>query len=202
MFTGLVEEMGSVVTSVHGERSVRLTVSSPNVPRGITLGESVAINGCCLTVVAHEGDELSFDAIPETLARTNLGSLTPGDRVNLERPLAVGARLGGHFVQGHIDGVGIVRALQTEDNAVVMEISAPPALMRYFIEKGSIAVDGCSMTVASVLPDGFTIWTIPHTREITTLGLRGVGEAVNLECDLLGKYIERLLKGDKSPVDL
>ena len=119
--------------------------------------------------------------------------MTPGARVNLERPLAVGARLGGHFVQGHIDGVGIVRAVTPEENAVVIEIEMPPALRRYFVEKGSVTVDGVSLTVADVRPETFTVWTIPHTREITTLGERKPGDRVNLECDLLGKYIERLL---------
>lgn len=193
MFTGLVEEMGVVEAIEHGERSARLTVTAPTVHQGANLGDSIAVNGCCLTVVAHAGNRLTFDAIPETLARTNLGALQPGDAVNLERPLAVGARLGGHFVQGHIDGVGQVRTVTPEENAVVLEIEMPPALRRYFVEKGSVTVDGVSLTVAEVRPETFTVWTIPHTREITTLGRRSVGDRVNLECDLLGKYIERLL---------
>ena len=174
MFTGLVEEAGTVVDITHGERSARLTVKAPAVHQDAHLGDSIAVNGCCLTVIAQEGDHLTFDAIPETLARTNLGKLVPGARVNLERPLAVGARLGGHFVQGHIDGVGIVRSLTTEENAVVVEIEVPPALRRYFVEKGSVTVDGVSLTVAEVRPETFTVWTIPHTREITTLGERHV----------------------------
>lgn len=193
MFTGLVEEMGNVITITKGERSARLTVSAPTVYIGARLGDSTAINGCCLTIVDQEGDRLTFDAVPETLARTNLGALHPGNKVNLERPLSVGDRLGGHFVQGHIDGVGTVLAVQPEDNAVVMEISVPQPLRRYLVEKGSITVDGVSLTVAEVRPESFTIWTISHTREITTLGIRKIGEQVNLECDLLGKYIERLL---------
>lgn len=193
MFTGIVEEMGQVLTNVVGAQSARLTLSAPVVHEGVTVGESIAINGCCLTVVEREGATLVFDAVPETLARTNLGDLKPGDRVNLERSLAVGARLGGHFVQGHVDGVGTVLSVQPVENAVVMEFSAPSALRRYLIEKGSVAVDGVSLTVAEVRPESFTVWTIPHTRAITTLGMRQVGDRVNLECDLIGKYIERLL---------
>ena len=193
MFTGLVEETGIVVEILLGERSARLTVIAPTVHIGANLGDSIAVNGCCLTVIGQADDRLTFDAVPETLHRTNLGSLCPGQRVNLERPLAVGARLGGHFVQGHIDGVGLVLAVQPDDNAVVLEIGVPAELHRYFVEKGSVTVDGVSLTVAEVRPGAFTVWTIPHTREVTTLGERQVGDRVNLECDLLGKYVERLL---------
>jgi riboflavin synthase len=193
MFTGLVEETGQVVGIQLEERSAKLTVSAPIVHQGLKLGDSVAVNGCCLTVIGQEGDCLTFDAVPETLIRTNLGSLCPGERVNLERSLEVGARLGGHFVQGHIDGVGTVLALTPDENAVVMEIGIPIPLRRYFVEKGSVAVDGVSLTVASALPTSFTVWTIPHTRAVTTLGDRRIGDRVNIECDLLGKYIERLL---------
>ncbi len=194
MFTGLVEETGAVIEIVHGERSAQLTVQAPLVHGDAKLGDSIAVNGCCLTVIAIDGEHLTFDAIPETLSRTNLGALRVGERVNLERPLAVGARLGGHFVQGHIDGVGTVVAVTPEDNAVVMEIDVPALLRRYFVEKGSVAVDGVSLTVAEVREETFTVWTIPHTREVTTLGDRHVGDRVNLECDLLGKYIERLVE--------
>ena len=194
MFTGLVEETGQVVAIQIEERSAKLTVSAPLVHRGLKLGDSVAINGCCLTVICQEGDHLTFDAVPETLVRTNLGSLCPGERVNLERSLEVGARLGGHFVQGHIDGVGQIHTIVPEENAVVMEIQVPADLRRYFVTKGSVTVDGVSLTVAEVRPETFTVWTIPHTREITTLGQRKIGDYVNLECDLLGKYIERLLE--------
>lgn len=194
MFTGLVEERGIVVDILHGERSARLTVQAPTVHCDARLGDSIAVNGCCLTVIALWQDQLTFDAVPETLNRTNLGALKPGDFVNLERPLAVGARLGGHFVQGHIDGVGQVHAIVSEENAVVMEIEVPADLRRYFVTKGSVTVDGVSLTVAEVRPETFTVWTIPHTREITTLGQRKIGDYVNLECDLLGKYIERLLE--------
>ena len=193
MFTGLVEEMGQVIEIHVEERSAKLTVSAPRVHQGVKLGDSVAVNGCCLTVIGQEADHLTFDAVPETLLRTNLGSLCPGEQVNLERSLEVGARLGGHFVQGHIDGVGTVLKMTPDENAVVMEIEMPSPLRRYFVEKGSVCVDGVSLTVASTLPTSFTVWTIPHTRAVTTLGKREVGSRVNLECDLLGKYIERLL---------
>ena len=193
MFTGLVEETGRVVEIQVEERSAQLTVSAPIVHQGLKLGDSVAVNGCCLTVIGQEGDRLTFDAVPETLIRTNLGSLCPGEQVNLERSLEVGSRLGGHFVQGHIDGVGTVLALRPDGNAIVMEIEMPAPLRRYFVEKGSVTVDGVSLTVASTLSTSFTVWTIPHTRAVTTLGEREIGDRVNLECDLLGKYIERLL---------
>lgn len=193
MFTGLVEEAGTVVQCITDRRSARLTVRAPRVHVGTQLGDSIAVNGCCLTVAAQEGDRLTFDAVPETLERTNLGCLHPGERVNLERPLQIGARLGGHFVQGHIDGVGEILSLQPVENAVVMEIGVPPELHRYLVEKGSVTVDGVSLTVAAVQLVSFTVWTIPHTREVTTLGERRVGDRVNLECDLLGKYVERLI---------
>jgi riboflavin synthase len=193
MYTGIVEESGTVIESLHGERAGQLTLSAPITSADSRIGDSIAINGCCLTVVAREGERLRFDVVPETLARTNLGRLQPGDAVNLERPLAVGARLGGHFVQGHIDGIGTVLSLTPQENAVIMEIGVPPELSRYIVPKGSIAIDGVSLTVAEAREDAFTVWTIPHTREVTTLGRRRAGDPVNLECDLLGKYVERLL---------
>ena len=194
MFTGLVEETGSILECVREARSARLTLVAPIIHADARIGDSIALNGCCLTVVAIDEDRLTFDAIPETLDRTNLGDLRPGDRVNLERPLRAGARLDGHFVQGHIDGVGTILSLTPDSNAVIVEIEPPEALNRYFVEKGSVAVDGVSLTVAGVRANSFTIWTIPHTRKVTTLGTRRVGDRVNLECDLLGKYIERLLE--------
>ena len=193
MFTGIVEEMGTVAALTHGIRSATLTVNSTIVHADARLGDSIAINGCCLTVVEIAGEQLTFEAIPETLERTNLGELQAGDTVNLERSLAVGGRLGGHFVQGHIDGSGEILSLTPDDNALIFEIGIPENLRRYFVEKGSVAVDGVSLTVASVLPHGFTVWTIPHTRAVTTLGNCKVGDRVNIECDLLGKYIERLI---------
>ncbi len=198
MFTGLVEESGRVIECIVLSRSATITVSAPLVSTGTKPGDSIAVNGCCLTVVAIGVDTgvLTFDAVPETLARTNLGCLKPGDRVNLERPLEIGARLGGHFVQGHIDGVGTVLTVTPVENAIVFEIEIPVELSRYVVEKGSITVDGVSLTVAEVRPKSFTVWTIPHTREVTTLGARKPGDPVNIECDLLGKYVERLLQAE------
>jgi riboflavin synthase len=193
MFTGIVEEMGTIAAITHGERSAKLIVQTTIVHEGVQLGDSIAVNGCCLTVVAIDDGALTFEAVPETLQRTNLGALQSGERVNLERSLAVGGRFGGHFVQGHIDGVGQILSIVPDDNALVFEIAVPPSLHRYFVEKGSVAVDGISLTVASVTAAGFTVWTIPHTRAVTTLGYRQAGDQVNLECDLLGKYIERLM---------
>ena len=193
MFTGLVEETGIVVECLVEEHTAKLTVTAPTTHVGANLGDSIAINGCCLTVVEIEGNRVSFDAIPETLSRTNLGKLKPGDRVNLERPLQIGARLGGHFVQGHIDGVGVIESVTPDENAVVIEVKIPSELRRYFISKGSVTLDGVSLTVADVRENTFTVWTIPHTREVTNLGFRNVGDEVNIECDLLGKYMESLL---------
>jgi len=186
--------MGTTVECRRDGRSATLTVNAGLVASGAHLGDSVAVNGCCLTVINFGEGALTFDAIPETLDRTNLGDLCAGDRVNLERPLAASARLDGHFVQGHIDGVGTILSLTPDENAVIIEIEAPKSLSRYLVEKGSIAVDGVSLTIAGVSGSKFTIWTIPHTRRVTTLGARAVGDRVNLECDILGKYVERLLE--------
>ena len=194
MFTGLVEECGKLVRSEIVGSSGRMTVQCELVNLGSKMGDSIAVNGCCLTVVQMRDNELTFDAVPETLARTNLGALKAGDPVNLERPLAVGDRLGGHFVQGHIDGVGKIVSSTENENAVVLEIYVPEPLRRYLVEKGSVTVDGVSLTVAEVREQTFTVWTIPHTRAVTNLGNRKPGDIVNLECDLLGKYIERLLE--------
>ncbi len=202
MFTGLVEETGKVVECLVEAHTAKLSLIAPLTHRGAKLGDSVAINGCCLTVVEIEGNRLAFDAVPETLARTNLGALSPGDRVNLERPLQIGARLGGHFVQGHIDGVGRIIGVTPDENAVIIEVEIPTELRRYFIPKGSVTVDGVSLTVAEVRENSFTLWIIPHTREVTNLGDRKVGDFVNLECDLLGKYMESLLSERLSALTL
>ncbi len=193
MFTGLVEEAGVVTECLVKARTAKITLEAQLVHLDAKLGDSVAVNGCCLTVVEIIGNRLTFDAVPETLARTNLGGLRPGSRVNLERPLQVGSRLGGHFVQGHIDGTGSVISVTQEENAAIIEIGIPSQLRRYFIEKGSITVDGVSLTVAEVRPDSFTFWMIPHTRDVTNLSELRAGDSVNLECDLLGKYMESLL---------
>ena len=186
MFTGIVEELGSVA-SLDGPR-LRLTAAK--VLGDVQMGASIAVNGCCLTVVAWGDDWWEADVSDETFRRTSLGSLRPGDPVNLERPVRLEDRLGGHLVQGHVDAVGTVAA-QVPDLRVTM----PEGLTRYVVEKGSITVDGVSLTVVDALADGFTVAVIPHTAEVTTLGRRAVGDPVNLEVDVMAKYAEKLLAG-------
>jgi riboflavin synthase len=193
MFTGLVEELGRVKGLVRGARSVRLTVAARAIMGDVKLGDSIAVNGTCLTVVDFGDGWFTADVMPETVDRTALAGLKNGDTVNLERTLRVGDRLGGHIVSGHIDGVGVIRAKETNDNAVIVRIGAPLAVMRYIVAKGSIAIDGISLTVVAAGPDWFTVSLIPHTAAVTTLGIKGVGEPVNLEADVIGKYVEKLL---------
>jgi len=194
MFTGIVEETGTVRATRPREGGVTFEIAATEVLGDVALGASIAVNGCCLTVTAFDDAAFSCDAVIETLARTNLGTLAPGDRVNLERPLRVGDRLGGHLVQGHVDATGTVRARDPQsDGSVLIGFAAPPEVMRYVVHKGSITVDGISLTVAAVAPDGFTVAVIPHTLAVTTLGGRAPGDAVNLEADTVAKYVERLL---------
>jgi riboflavin synthase len=197
MFTGIVEETG-VVERVHPtDRAIELTVRPNICGQGLRVGDSVAVNGCCLTVVKLAGRgarrTMQFDLLQETWQRTNLQFVRPGARVNLERALRADGRLGGHFVTGHIDGLGRIRRWERAGQDWVLDIAAPPEVMRYVVFKGSIAVDGISLTVAAVLRGGFRIWIIPHTWEVTALRERRVGDAVNLEADLLGKYVEQML---------
>jgi riboflavin synthase len=196
MFTGLVEGRGVVRRSETAGPGRRLVIAAPHELRTggpPQLGDSIAVNGCCLTIVAMDGDEWSFDVGEESLNRTNLGAVAVGDAVNLERALAVGARLGGHFVQGHVDGRGSVLSIQPDGEWVTMRFALPKDLARYVVEKGSIAVDGISLTVVEALADQFSVMLIPHTLAATTLGRRKVGDVVNLEVDMLAKYVERLL---------
>ncbi len=198
MFTGLVEGLGTIRRSEASGSGRRLSVAPPaelltgGPPQ---LGDSIAVNGCCLTIVALDAGEWSFDVGEESLIRTNLGGIIAGDAVNLERALAVGARLGGHFVQGHVDGRGTVLDIRTDGEWITMRFGLPSELARYLVEKGSIALDGVSLTVVEALPDQFSVMLIPHTLGATTLGRRRLGDAVNLEVDLLAKYVERLLAG-------
>ncbi|MDQ1373016.1 MAG: riboflavin synthase [Actinomycetota bacterium] len=185
MFTGIVEELGTV-RSREGERFV---FEATIVTDGAAVGDSIAVNGCCLTVVDVSAGWWAADAVAETLARTNLGDLQPGDRVNFERPVRAQDRLGGHIVQGHVDAVGEIVSPAPE-----LQIRMPEELIRYVVEKGSITVDGCSLTVVKPLDDGFTVAVIPHTSEVTTLGRKGVGDRVNLEVDMVAKYLEKLLQ--------
>ncbi|MDX6466006.1 MAG: 3,4-dihydroxy 2-butanone 4-phosphate synthase / cyclohydrolase [Gaiellaceae bacterium] len=194
MFTGIVRERGRVEAVDGGDTGVRLRVSAPQTAAsGIALGDSVAIGGVCLTVVAIDGAELSFDAVPETLSRTALGRRTAGDDVNVEPALRAGDPMGGHVVQGHVDGTGAVRSVEPEGDGKRIWIDAAPDLLRYCIEKGSVAVDGVSLTVAELDDAGFAVALIPHTLAETTIGALAPGDTVNLEVDVLAKYVERLL---------
>jgi riboflavin synthase len=184
MFTGIVEELGSVVSAGRG----KLRVAAAKVLDDAEIGASIAVNGCCLTVVAKGDQWWEADVSDETLRRTNLGDLTPGDPVNLERPVRPTDRLGGHIVQGHVDAVG-----EVVDPVPDLRLRLPDGLLRYVVEKGSITVDGVSLTVVDRLADGFTVAVIPHTADVTTLGRRRPGDRVNLEVDLVAKYVESLL---------
>ena len=193
MFTGLVEETGELLALKRSATGARLTLRAPLVSTDARLGDSLAVNGCCLTVTAREGDALAFDLLAETLDRTNLGALAPGAPVNLERALAAHSRLGGHFVQGHIDTAGRVVGFEKVNADHRLEIELPSAFAGYIVFKGSIAIDGISLTVAEVGAASFAVWIIPHTLALTNLRAKHAGDFVNLEFDLLAKYVERLL---------
>lgn len=195
MFTGLVEGQGVVVEMTPEAPGIRLVIAPPaEMTSGCAIGDSVAINGCCLTVVRHSEARWEFQAGPETLAKTNLGLLHPGMRVNLERSLPVNGRLGGHFVQGHVDGVGRVEKVAPTGEWVTIEFSVPAALARQMVPKGSIAVDGVSLTLVTVDRDKFSVALIPHTLEVTTLDILQPGDTVNIETDVLAKYVQKLLQ--------
>jgi riboflavin synthase len=199
MFTGIVEELGHVRAVVANTGGARIEIDAHTVLDDATLGASIAVNGCCLTVVELGDGYWAADAVVETLARTNLGDLSPGAAVNLERPVRLADRLGGHLVQGHVDGTGTVRARTREpDGSERFAFAAPAEVLRYVVHKGSITVDGISLTVAAVSDEGFDVAVIPHTLAVTTLGTRAAGDRVNLEVDLVAKYVERLLVPDRS----
>ena len=185
MFTGLVREVGTLVSFEDG----RLRVESGIVA---AIGDSVSIDGVCLTVVDGDRKTLAFDAVPETLSRTTLGGLQPGAAVNLEPALRAGEALGGHYVQGHVDGIGRIRSVEPEGDGLRVWVDAPPEILRYCVEKGSIAVNGVSVTVADLDGDGFAVALVPHTLAVTTLGAAAAGDEVNLESDVLAKYVEKL----------
>jgi riboflavin synthase len=193
MFTGLVRERGRIAARSGGDGGVRLVVAAPTTAAAASVGDSISVDGCCLTAVAVEDGSIAFDAVPETLSRTALAELAAGDEVNLEPALRAGEPLGGHYVQGHVDGVGRVRSVAPEGDGVRVWVDAPPELLRYCVEKGSIAVKGVSLTIASLDPGGFAAALVPHTLEATTLGALEPGTPVNLEADVLAKYVERLL---------
>jgi riboflavin synthase len=202
MFTGIIEETGIVATIKPTAKSIALTIQAGKIARGLKLGASVAVNGCCLTVVklTKRGKTtlMQFDMLQESWRRTNLQFARPGAIVNLERPLRADGELGGHFVTGHVDGLGKIVRWEKSGADHVLDIAAPPEVMRYLIFKGSVAVDGISLTVAAVQKKTFRIWIIPHTFAVTTLRERKVGDAVNLEADLLGKYAEKFLSAKRS----
>ncbi|WP_282793535.1 riboflavin synthase [Streptomyces sp. CC224B] len=193
MFTGIVEELGEVTAVETLADASRFRLRGPVVTDGAKHGDSIAVNGVCLTVVEREGDEFTADVMAETLDRSSLGALVPGAKVNLERPTAVGARLGGHIVQGHVDGTGTVLDRKPSENWEIVKVSLPGNLARYVVEKGSITVDGVSLTVVEAGPDHFTVSLIPTTLALTTLGVKQPGDPVNLEVDVIAKYVERLL---------
>ena len=197
MFTGIVRELGRVESIDGGEAGVRVRIRARETAARAAVGDSVALNGVCLTVTEVGDGLLGFDAVPETLSRSTLGSLRPIVEVNVEPALRAGEPLGGHFVQGHVDGVGRVRAVTPEGDGVRLEVEAPPEILRYCVEKGSIAVEGVSLTVAALTGESLAVALIPHTLQTTTLGGLKPGDAVNLEADVLAKHVERLLAGTR-----
>ncbi len=194
MFTGIIEETGTVKQLIPGSVSYRLVVSADKVLEGTQIGDSIATNGICLTVTAIRGKSFEADVMAETVRRTNLSSLHVGSKVNLERALTLSSRLGGHIVSGHIDGTGTITDMTREDNAVWVTVETGPALLKYMIEKGSIAIDGISLTIAYVDDTCFKVSVIPHTGAETTLLSRKPGDSVNLECDEIGKFVEKLMR--------
>lgn len=194
MFTGIIEEIGILSNIKRGTSSAQLTIRASKVLEDVHLGDSIATNGVCLTVTNFTSTDYTVDVMHETLNRSSLGTLQIGSKVNLERAMQAGGRFGGHIVSGHIDGTGTINRIQRDDNAIWYTIQAPPSIMHYIIEKGSITIDGISLTVASVTADSFQVSIIPHTASETTLSLRRIGDIVNLENDCIGKYVEKLLQ--------
>ena len=194
MFTGIIEELGTVERVTRGRVSAVLAIRAEAILSDLKIGDSVAVNGVCLTATSLTGHGFTADVMHETLDRSSLAGLGPGSPVNLERAMAADGRFGGHIVAGHVDGVGTIAAIEQDDNAIWFTITAPEQVLRYVVEKGSIAIDGISLTVARVETDRFAVSVIPHTAAVTLLGLRRTGDRVNLESDLVGKYVERLLR--------
>ncbi len=193
MFTGIIEELGTVERLSHTALSCRLYIGAKKVLEGTKIGDSIAVNGVCLTVTDMTDKGFAADVMPETLRRSSLGELSHGSQVNLERAMAAEGRFGGHIVAGHIDGTGRIKSRKNEGNAVVVTISASPEILRYIVEKGSIAIDGISLTVTAVTASDFSVSLIPHTAKETTLLSKRCGELVNLENDIIGKYVEKLM---------
>jgi riboflavin synthase len=194
VFTGIVEELGQVAAIRVDQAGGRLRLRAPKVSDGLRVDESVATNGVCLTAVSVEGQEFEVDLAPETLSRTNLGSLSAGDRVCLERSVTLATRMGGHLVQGHVDGTAEITAVEPDGIQRTIRFRAEPDVTRYVVPKGFVALDGVSLTVVDCSPNGFSIALIPHSAEMTTLGFKGVGDAVNVEVDMIAKYVERFVE--------
>ncbi|QVK19849.1 riboflavin synthase [Mycoplasmatota bacterium] len=203
MFTGLIEELGVVKDVVFGSSSAKISIYGNKVLDGLNIGDSISTNGVCLTVVEYNNNSFAVDVMPETMEKSNLDELRIGDMVNLERALRLGDRLGGHIVSGHVDGKGIIESFIEDDNAIWVTIKATGEVLKYIIKKGSIAIDGASLTVAYVDEHSFKVSIIPLTQEETTLTKKNVGDYVNLECDMVGKYIEKIIGFEKKekPID-
>ncbi|TDT61351.1 riboflavin synthase [Fonticella tunisiensis] len=193
MFTGLVEEVGVVESVIKSSKSAVIKIKAKKVLEGVKIGDSISTNGVCLTVTDFDSSSFTVDVMAETMKRSNLKNLMRGSRVNLERALKVGDRIGGHLVSGHIDGVGVIKNFEEEDNALWISIAAPQDILKYVVYKGSISIDGVSLTAAYVDCDMFKVSIIPHTKAVTTLIEKNIGDEVNLECDMIGKYVERFL---------
>lgn len=194
MFTGIIEEVGTIKNISKGTHSIKLTIMATKVLEGSQIGDSIAVNGVCLTITSMGKNYFTADIMPESLRKTSMTNLTSGDKVNLERALTLSTRLGGHIVSGHIDGTGQIIALKRDDNAMRVTIEAEAKIMKYIIAQGSVALDGVSLTVANVGKENFTVSLIPHTGEVTTLLSKHVGSTINIENDVIGKYVERLLQ--------
>lgn len=202
MFTGIVEEKGTVLNVEHGAKSCRISIEANEIFSDLKIGDSVAVNGVCLTACEIKFPIFTADVMAETMRRTNLGALSKGKSVNLERAMPLNGRFGGHIVSGHIDGTGTVISKIREDNAVWVKISADKNILKYIVEKGSVTLDGISLTIAEVKSDSFSVSVIPHTAESTTLLGRKPGDKINIECDIIGKYVEKLTKNNESGLTL
>ncbi|MBU3189808.1 riboflavin synthase [Clostridium bowmanii] len=199
MFTGLIEEIGEILSMKKGAKSARITIKATKILADTKIGDSISTNGVCLTVTESNKNSFSVDVMAETIGRSNLGKLKPGSTVNLERALRASGRLGGHIVSGHIDGIGTIVELYKEDNATWVSVETTMDILKYIVHKGSITIDGISLTVAYVDENIFKVSIIPHTKDETTLITKKIGDEVNLECDMLAKYVEKLLKHGETP---
>ncbi|HZX48190.1 MAG TPA: riboflavin synthase [Nitrospirota bacterium] len=194
MFTGIIEELGTVKGVRRQSEGIRLSVTAKLVMDGMKTGDSIAVNGVCLTVTEFDNSSFTADVSGETVKRSNLGKQRAGDRVNLERPMKLSDRLGGHLVAGHVDGIGVVRGVEKKGGMLLFNFEVPTEIQQYLIQKGSIAIDGISLTVNEVKGNRYTVTVIPHTTEMTTLGFKKTGDMVNLEADMIGKYVERFIR--------